>query len=135
MCAGMLFRCQWQMERLWFCFYLSPDLSSIFSLILIISACNQTWWMNNITATLCKALLDKIWIFRTLVFTSFIATPKSNKLKKIEFVSNKSSKLSELRFGNNLSEKRLDELAQTHFRQLHTPIVRQYWIKLTGITY
>ena len=91
--------------------------------------------MNNITATLCKPLLDKIWIFRTLVFTSFIATPKSNKLKKIEFVSNKPNKLSELRFGNNLSEKRLDELAQTHFRQLHTPIVRQYWIKLTGITY
>ena len=38
-------------------------------------------------------------------------------------------------FENNLSEKRLDEFAQTHFLQLKTPIVPRYWIKLTGITY
>ena len=38
-------------------------------------------------------------------------------------------------FENNLSEKRLDEFAQTHFLQLKTPIAPQYWMKLTGITY
>ena len=38
-------------------------------------------------------------------------------------------------FGNNLSEKKLDEFAQTHFLQLKTPITPRYWIKLTGITY
>ena len=38
-------------------------------------------------------------------------------------------------FGNNLSEKKLDEFAQTHFLQLKTPIPPRYWIKLTGITY
>ena len=61
-----------------------------------------------------------------------IARQKNNKLKKIEFVSNKSSKLRKLSFGNNLSERRLDEFTQTHFLQLKTPIVPQYWI---GITY
>ena len=34
-----------------------------------------------------------------------------------------------------MSEKRLDEFAQTHFLHLKTPIAPQYWIKLTGITY
>ena len=63
-----------------------------------------------------------------------IARQKNNKLKKIEFVSNKSSKLRKLSFGNNLSEKRLDEFAQTHLIQLKTPIAPRYWIKLTGIT-
>ena len=91
--------------------------------------------MNNITATLWKALLDKIWIFLTLAFTFFIVTPKNNKLKKNEFVSNKPSKLRKLSFGNNLSEKSLDEFPQTYFWQLNTPIVPRYWIKLTGITY
>ena len=65
----------------------------------------------------------------------FIPRQKNNKLKKIEFVSNKSSKLKKLSFGNNLSEKRLDEFAQTHFLQLKTPTAPRYWIKLTGITY
>ena len=59
----------------------------------------------------------------------------NNKLKKIDFVSNKPSKLWKLSFGNNLSEKRLDELAETYFLQLNTTITPQYWIKLTGITY
>ena len=53
----------------------------------------------------------------------------------MKFVSNKSSKLRKLSFGNNLSEKRLDEFAQTHFLQLKTPIAPRDWIKLTGITY
>ena len=53
----------------------------------------------------------------------------------MKFVSNKSSKLRKLSFGNNLSEKRLDEFAQTYFLQLKTPIAPRYWIKLTGITY
>ena len=52
-----------------------------------------------------------------------MVTPKNNKLKKIEFVSNKPSKLWKPNFGNILSEKRLDEFAQTHFWQLNTPIV------------
>ena len=30
---------------------------------------------------------------------------------------------------------RKDELAQTHFLKLKTPIDSQYWIKLTGVTY
>ena len=34
-----------------------------------------------------------------------------------------------------MSEKRLDEFAQTHFLHIKTPIAPQYWIKLTGITY
>ena len=74
---------------------------------------------------LCKTLLDKIWIFLTLTFTFFITRQKNNKLKKTEFVSNKPSKLWKLSFGNNLSEKRLDEFAQTHFLLLKTPIVSQ----------
>ena len=60
-------------------------------------------------------MLDKIGIFLTLAFTFFIARQKNNKLKKIEFVRNKPSKLRKLSFGNNLSEMRLDEFAQTHF--------------------
>ena len=84
---------------------------------------------------LWKALLDKIWNFLPLAFTFFIVTPKNNKLKKIEFVGNKPIKLRKLSFGNNLSEKRLDEFAQTHFWQLNTPTVPRYWIKLIGITY
>ena len=115
LCGGILFRFQWQIERLWSCFCLRPGLSSISPLILIISPCNQIWWINNITATLWTALLDKIWIFLTLAFTFFIARQKNNKLKKIEFVSNKSSKLRKSSFGNNLSEKRLDEFAQIPF--------------------
>ena len=51
---------------------------------------------------------------------------KNNKLKKIEFVSNKSSKHWKLGFGNNLSEMRLDEFAQTHFLQLKAPITPRY---------
>ena len=81
------------------------------------------------------ALLDKIWIFLILAFTFFMVRQKNNKLKKIEFVSNKPSKLWKLSFGNNLSEKRLDEFAQTHFLQLNTPIAPRYWNKLTDITY
>ena len=84
---------------------------------------------------LLTTLLDKIWIFLTLGFTFFIERQKNNKLKKIEFVSNKPRKLWKLSFGNNLSEKRLNEFAQTHFLQLNTPIAPRYWIKLTGITY
>ena len=61
-------------------------------------------------------------MFLSLAFTFFIARQKNNKLKKIEFVSNKSSKLRKS-FGNNLSEMRFDEFAQTHFLQLKTPIV------------
>ena len=87
------------------------------------------------TATLWTALLDKIWIFITLAFTLFMARQKNNKLTKTAFVSNKPNKFWKLSFGNYLSEKRLDELAQTHFLQLKTPIASQYWIKLTGITY
>ena len=135
MCAGIPFRFQWQIEKLGSCFYLGPGLSSISSLILIITPCNQIWWINNITATLWTALLDKIWIFLTLAFTFFIARQKNNKLQKIEFVTNKSSKLRKLDLGNNLSKKRLDEFAPTHFLQLKTPIAPRYWIKLTGITY
>ena len=74
-------------------------------------------------------------MFLTLAFTFSIARQKNNKLKKIEFVSNKCRKLWKLSFGNNLSERRLDEYAQTHFLQLKTPIAPQYWIKLTDITY
>ena len=129
MCRNTI-RFQWQIKRLWSCFCLGPGLSSISPLILIISPCNQIWWINNITATLWTALLDKIWIFLTLAFTFSIARQKNNKLKKIEFVSNKSSKLKKLSFGNNLSEKGLDEFAQTHFLQLKTPTAPRYWIKL-----
>ena len=72
---------------------------------------------------LWKTLLDKIWLLVTLAFTFFIVTPQNNKVKKIEFISNKPSKLRKLSFGNNLSEKRLDEFAQTYFWELSTPIV------------
>ena len=41
----------------------------------------------------------------------FIANQKNNKLKKLEFVSNKSRELWKLHFGSNLSEKRLNEFA------------------------
>ena len=68
-------------------------------------------------------------------FHIFHSKAKNNKLKKIEFVSNKPSKLWKLSFGNNLSEKKLDEFAQTHFLQLKAPIAPRYRIKLTGITY
>ena len=40
-----------------------------------------------------------------------------------------------LNFQNDLSENRLDQFVQMHFWQLNTPIVLQYWIKLTGIIY
>ena len=71
--------------------------------------------MNNITATLCTALLDEIWIFFNLSFMFFIVMPKTNKDMKIEFVSNKPSKLWKLSFEINLSEKVLDEFAQSYF--------------------
>ena len=135
MWAGILFGFQWKIERLWSYICLSPGLSSIFPLILIISPCNQIWWINNITATSWTGLLHKIWIFLTLALTFFIVRQKNNKLKKIEFVSNKPSKLWKLSFGNNFPEKRLNEFTQTHFLHLKTPIAPQYWIKLTGITY
>ena len=73
--------------------------------------------------------------FHNLSFHAFHGEAKNNKLTKTEFVSNKPNKFWKLSFGNYLSEKRLDELAQTHFLQLKTPIASQYWIKLTGITY
>ena len=80
-------------------------------------------------------MLDEIWIFVTLAFTVFISRQKNNKLKKIELVGNKPSKLWRLSFGKNLSKKRLDKFAQTHFLQLKTPIAPRHWIKLIGITY
>ena len=54
---------------------------------------------------------------------------------KFEFVSNKSSKLWKISLGKNLSEKKLNEFAQTHFLKLKTPMSLRYWIRLTGITY
>ena len=135
LCAGILFRFQWQIERLWSYFCLGPGLSSISPLILIISPCNRIWWINNITTKLWTDLLGKIWIFLTLAFTFFTAKQKNNKLKKIGFVSNKSSKLWKSSLGNNLPEKMLDEFTQTHFMKLKTPLSLRYWIKLTGITY
>ena len=74
-------------------------------------------------------------MIRSGSFMFFIVRQKKNKLKKIEFVSNKPSKLWKLSFGNNLSEKSLDKFAQAHFLQLNAAIAPRYWIKLTSITY
>lgn len=69
---------------------------------------------------------------------SFYVTSKvklKNKREKIEFVINKPGKFWKLSLGNNLSEKRLDEFAQTDFWNLNIRVSPQYWMKLNGITY
>ena len=59
-----------------------------------------------ITATLCKTLLDKIWILLTLAFMFFIVTPKIMNFRKLS-----SLVMKPVSFGNNLLEKRLDKFA------------------------
>ena len=65
----------------------------------------------------------------------FIAKQKNNKPKKLRSLVKKSSKLWKISLGKNLSEKKLDEFAQTHFLKIKTPMSLRYWIRLTGITY
>ena len=116
---GTLFKHHWQIEKLQSHLWLRSGLGSASPLSLIIILCNQMWWVNRITVTLRKFLLDYSWIFL-----------KDIKHKKIELVRNKANKLFKLNFQNKFLKQRLDDFVQTDFSLANIP---QYCVKLVKV--